>query len=152
MSSNHTAWVVATDSTTCRIYEYTKKPIQLILVEEISHPENRLRDIEITSDKPGHYKASSGARGAFVQSSDPKAVKIANFSREIAQQLDSGRNKHAYKNLIIIAPPHMNGLLHQHINKHVKDMVTHNIKKDVIHFNDHELIDFLHTHTKYAEG
>lgn len=152
MSLDHQLiWVVNTNSNTCRIYNYKKKPGQLALFKEILHPENKLRDLDLTSDKPGHYKANGSAHGTYSQSSDPKEIKIDNFSREIAKELDHGRNSHAYNNLIVIAPPHMNGLLFQHINKLVKNLVSHNIEKDLIHLPDHELLSFLKTHTQYPD-
>lgn len=142
-------WVVNTNSNTCRIYNYKKKPVQLALFKEIQHPENKLKDLDLTSDKPGHYKSSGSSHGAYTQPSDPKEIKIENFSREIAKELDHGRNSHAYNHLIVIAPPHMNGLLFQHINKLVKNLVSHNIEKDLIHLPDHELLSFLKIHTQY---
>ncbi len=151
MSSNNTAWVVNTDSNTCRIYQYKKGSDQLTLFKEIRHLENKLRDIDLTSDKPGHYKSSGTTHGAYSQPSDPKEIKIDAFSREIAEELDHGRNIQAYKNLIIIASPHMSGLLFQHINKHVHDLVTHKIEKDLIHLPDHELLVFLRAHTQYPD-
>lgn len=150
-SNQHLTWVLSTDSNTCRIYEYSKNPIRLTLVNEMQHPENKLRDIDLTSDKSGRYRSNGSAHGAYSQESDPKEIKIENFSREIANELDHGRNIQAYKNLILIAPPHMYGLLFQHINKHVKDLVTHNIEKDLLHLSDRELLDFLKNHTRYPE-
>lgn len=150
MSSNHhMTWVLTTDSNTCRIFHYIKKANQLTLLKEILHPENKLRDIELTSDKPGHYKSSNSTHGSYSQPTDPKEVKIEVFSREIAKELDHGRNTNAYETLIVIAPPHMNGLIFQHVNKHVKNLVTHNIEKDVVNLPIHELLSFLRMHTKY---
>ena len=63
-------------SNTCRIYQYSKKPTQLTLLKELKHPENKLKDIDLTSDKPGHYKSSSATHGAYSQPSDPKEIKI----------------------------------------------------------------------------
>lgn len=151
MPSDHVAWVVTTDSNTCRIYQYRRKPAQLDLLKELQHPENKLRDIDLTSDKPGHYKSSNNAHGAYSQQSDPKEIQIENFSREIAKELDHGRTIHAYDNLIIIALPHMKGLLFQHINKHIKDLVAHSIEKDLINLPHQELLDFLRVHTQYSE-
>src|SRR5579871_5043532 len=108
MSANQSlTWVINTDSNTCRIYDYSKKPGHLTLIKEIQHPENRLRDIDLTTDKPGHYRTDGSAHGSYSQPSDPKEVKIEDFSREIAKELDHGRNTNAYKKLIVIAPPHM---------------------------------------------
>jgi len=137
------AWVVTSNSNACRIYKYDKKPAQLTLVKEIQHPENKLRDIEITSDKPGHFQAGNMARGAYTQRSDPKEIQIDNFSREIAQELNLGRNNHAYEKLIVVAAPHMNGLIFHHINKYVKERVSHSIKKEAAHLNKQELLVFL---------
>lgn len=144
-------WVVNTDSNTCRIYDYNRKPVQLILLKEIQHPENKLKDIDLTSGKPGKYKSSGGAHGAYTQETDPKEIKIQDFSREIAHALEHGRNIHAYKNIILIAPPHMNGLILQHANKHVKELVTHSIEKDLMHLPEDELLNFIRTHTQYPD-
>lgn len=144
-SDKHLTWVVIANSNICRIYHYHKNPDQLTLVKTINHPENRLRDIDLTSDKPGRYRAGESAHGAYSQPSDPKEIKIDDFSREIDKELDHGRKTNAYEKLIIISPPHMKGILSLHINKHVKDLVTHNIEKDVLQMADHELVDFLRT-------
>lgn len=145
-STQYGTWIVTTNSNTCKLYNYIKNPEQLTLVKEINHPENKLRDMDLTSDKPGHYKSRGDAHGAFSQPSDPKEIKIDEFSREIAKTLDHGRNTHAYKKLIVIAPPHMNGLLLGHMNKHVTDLVIDNIKKDMLQCTSGELLDFLHQH------
>ena len=150
-SNQHSTWVLMTNSNTGRIYLYNKENNQLALLKEIQHPENKLRDIELTSDRPGHFNSNGGAHGAFTQASDPKEIKIDDFSRELAKELDHGRNTNAYNKLIVIAPPRMNGLLFQHTNKHVNELVTHKIEKDLIHFSEKELLDFLNQHTQYPE-
>lgn len=143
--------VVNTNTNTCRIYHYVKHPAQLTLIKEIKHPENKLRSGEITSDRPGHYKAGNAAHGAYSPHMEAKEVEIDNFSREIANELDKERMKKEYEEAIIIAPPHMNGLLFQHVNKHVKDLVINNIEKDLIHLTDHELLKYLQAHTQYHD-
>jgi protein required for attachment to host cells len=147
-TDQHATWVLALNSSVCRIYKLSTKPYQVTLLKEILHPESKLRDIELTSDKPGHYKAGGAAHGAFSQQTDPKEIQLDDFSRQIADVLDHGRNTEAYNQLIVVALPHMDGLLFQHINKHVKDLVTHNIKHDVLNLTEHELLDFLQQHMK----
>src|SRR5580693_6662819 len=106
--------VINTNTNTCRIYHYNKHPAQLNLLKEIKHPENRLKNGDIVSDRQGHYKAGNASRGAFSPHMDAKDVEIDNFSREIAKELNDERNQNEYDELIIIAPPHMRGLLLQH--------------------------------------
>lgn len=145
-ANQHATWVLLLNSNTCRLYKLSTKPYQLTVIKEILHPASKLRDIELTSDKPGRYKAADMAHGTFTQPTDPKEIQIEDFSREVAKALNHDRTIEAYNKLIVIAPPHMNGLLFQHLNKHVKELVTHNIKKDILHLTEPELIDFLHQH------
>jgi protein required for attachment to host cells len=145
-------WVITANSSTCHIYNYDKSSSQLTLLKEILHPESRVKKSdELTSDKPGHFKTNGSAHGSYCQRTDPKEVEFENFSREIAKELDQGRNSNLYKQLIIITPPHMNGLLNQHMNKHVKDLIVNNIQKDAHHLKDHELLQFLKTNAQYPD-
>ena len=142
-------WIMNSNSNVCRIYALNKKNAELILVKELQHPENKLKSSDLTSDKPGRYQSSHTARGAYTQPSQPREIKVDNFYREIAKELDQGRCNQSYDELVIIAPPHLNGLLFQHLDKHVKDLIINNIKKDLLHLSDHELIKFLRVHIQY---
>lgn len=139
--SKHITWMVIFDSTRCRVYDYNKS--QLMLIKEIEHSENKLRDIDITSDKPGRYETGTHAHGTFSQESDPREIQIEHFSREISNILEHGRNHHAYEKLIVIASPHMHGLLLNHINKHVKDLIAHNIEKNLMQLSEGDLLDYV---------
>ncbi|HAT9777352.1 TPA: host attachment protein [Legionella pneumophila subsp. pneumophila] len=141
MENKHVTWLVVFDSTICRIYDYCKN--QLILIKEIQHPENKLRDIDITSDKPGRYQSGGYVHGTYSQESDPKEIKIENFSREISSILEHGRKTHAYEKLVLVASPHMNGLLLKHINKQLEDLIIHNIEKDLVHLTENNLLVYL---------
>jgi protein required for attachment to host cells len=145
-SVSDVTWVVATDTNFCRIYSYHKKPERMVVLKEFNHPENRLKDTDLTSDKQGRYGTGKTVHGVYAPHADPKKVKIDDFSREISKELEQGRADNAYVKLIIVTSPHMDGLLLQHLNKHVKDLITHNIKNNVVHMNEKELLDFLHKH------
>lgn len=142
-------WVVVANSNLCRIYHYDKSIEQIVLVKEVNHPVNKLKTREyFTSDKPGHYKTDSSAHGAYVPHTDPKEAEIDKFSREIAQELNQGRNTKAYSQLILITPPHITGLLSHHLDKHVKALIKKEIQKDILQYSQHELIAFLKDHLK----
>lgn len=141
--------IVTANSSQCRIYRYNKQPVELSLHKEINHPENRLKTSELAADKSGHYQTSSGGSGAYSPPMDPKEVKIDDFSREIARELNQERTQNGYDDLIIIAPPHVTGLVFQHLNKNVKDQITKHIQKDIMHLPDHELLEFVKETAKY---
>lgn len=140
--------VVNLNTNICKIYKYSKQQSQLILIKEISHPENKLKSFDLTSDRPGHYKGSESARGSYSPRSEAKEIEINNFAREVAKELNLERNQNEYDELILITPPQMHGLLKSHLNKHVKNLIINNIQKDVVFMKDHELLEFL---KKYAE-
>lgn len=135
-------WLMNTNSNCCHIYNYDKDQAALILIKKINHPENRHKSSDsFTSDRPGHYHSSNSARAAYSEHTDPKATAIDAFSREIARELNSGRNANLYKQLILIASPHMMGLLQHHLDKHVQKLVIHTIQKDLSHLSERELLD-----------
>lgn len=145
-------WVVNTNSSACHIYDYQKSPTQLTLIKELSHPQNRHKKSDyLTSDKAGRYKTEMSAASGWEPHTDPKVVEIEKFSREIAKELDHGRNQHNYEKLIVIAPPHMSGVLLEHLNKHVKELIVNTIQKDLQHLSKNELLDFLKINTKYQD-
>jgi len=138
-------WIVVGDSNHCRVYSYQKKPVSLFLLKEIIHDEFRLKKGDfLTTDRPGHYKTKDSGGGAYSPHTDPKEVEFIHFSKEIAEFLDQGRKKNFYNQLIIIAPPHINGLLLQHLNKNVKKLLKNTIKKDYLHTTDQELLTYLY--------
>lgn len=134
----HNQWVVIFDTNLCRIYNHHND--QLTLVKEIEHAENKLRDIDITTDKPGRYHVRGYAHGTYSQETDPKEIQIENFSRELSKLLDHARTTHAYEKLILVASPHVHGLLLKHLNKEVKNLISHNIEKDLVHLTERDLL------------
>jgi protein required for attachment to host cells len=57
--------------------------------------------------------------------------------------LDKARINHAFDHLIVIAPPHFHGLLNQHLNHHVLNLVTHQIEKDYTKCSVKEIKNYL---------
>lgn len=143
--------VVNANSTLCRLYHYNKSAKQLTLLKEFEHPEGKLKNQDLVSDKPGHYQADHSARGAYQPPHEATEIEMDNFARNIAHELDHQRLTNSFDKLILIAPPHFYGLLSQHMNKHVKGLVTNCIQKDLLVFSERELLDFLHSNAHYAD-
>lgn len=143
--------VLIANSNTCKMYHYIKHPVKLSLLKEINHPENKMHNRDLTSDRPGHYQGGISSRGAYEPHMDTKKTKIDDFTREIATELNSERNKNDYQKLILIAPSQVVGLIFQHLDKHVKDLITNDIQKDIVHLSDKELIEFLRTNANFPQ-
>lgn len=147
-NSKHT-WVVIADSSSCRIYDYHFHPEEMNLIKEILHPENQLKDSAYMSDKQGSFRSrgGSGGHGTFLANADPKKTKVEQFSKEIANLLEHDRKTNCYEHLILISPPHMNGLLHQAFSKHVLKKLDLSIDKSVVNYPRQKLLSFVHQYT-----
>jgi hypothetical protein len=120
-------WVVNYNAVDCHIYLYEKNIPKLNLLKELKDPKNRTNK-------------------------DPKNVEVDHFAREIAVVLEQGRNDHAYEELIVIGPPHMNGLLFKHVSKYVKEMVKSEFQKDFQNINAKDLLEFIQKQEKETEA
>ena len=145
--------VINTNTNTCRFYGYCKKSAQLTLLKELLHSESKLKNQDLVTDKQGRYMSSAvGGSGAYSQRTDPKAIEIDNFAREIGRDLDAARIAGTYEKLITIADSHMTGLLFQHVDKHVKEWIRNRIQKDLIHLTEPQLLEYLQTHAQFADA
>lgn len=140
-------WVITMNTNNCRVYHYQKHLKKLTLLKELDHPENRLKNHELLSDRPGHYnKSKEGSRGSYEPTSDAKENVISHFSRDIAKLLHSAKQDKLYEKLILITHPHMLGLLNQHLDKSIQPLITQTINKDLQTFSEQELLTYLIEH------
>ena len=77
----NTTWLVIANETNANIYKINKKEFELI--DNLKHPESRLTDHELVSDRPGHYRTPDTAHGAYVPDSDPHELEKVIFARTI---------------------------------------------------------------------
>lgn len=138
--------VITANSNHCCIYDYHHQKNQLKLIKEFDHPENRLKNSELLTDRPGHYHAGRNNSGAFSPDTDTGVVNIDNFARELAHELDKERNHHDYTELVLIMAPQMEGYLAQHLTKQVKGLVKQVIQKNMMHCTERELLRYLNEH------
>lgn len=136
-------WVIVANSSSCRIFDYSKANKTLTLIKELYHPESKLKGIDLVSDGPGHYGTGGVARGKYQPREEPQEAEANVFAREIAELLDADRRANQYKDLILFAPPHMTGLLQKHFNSHVKDFISESYNKDYGYFTEPEILQAL---------
>lgn len=102
------------------------------LTQEIEHPEGRLRDREVDTDRPGRAFQSKGqGRSAYERRTMPQRQFAEDFAREIAQTLKAARVEHAYTRLILVAAPRLLGLLRAALDPPTAALVTGSLDKDL---------------------
>lgn len=119
------------------IYEVTKNtdPFRmpasyLELREKLEHPESRLKEQELVSDKPGHYKSFGQTRGQFIEHTKHHDLEQEKFARQLAESLEKINQK--YQQIIICAEPNFQGVLKRQLSSAVKQAIVQYIQKDYV--------------------
>lgn len=141
-----TTWVLLLNSNDCRVFSFSKKNHTLELIKDIFHAENKGRNQDIVSDRPGHYVNDNAGGGSYSPHTSPKEIKIDQFVHEICHFVEDGRVHQKYEKLIIISAPRMQGYLEKHLNKNIEKLITQHIQKDIVFMKQHEVLDFLMQH------
>ena len=136
-------WIMLANSNDCRIYGYDRHIEDLSLVEEIKHPENKFKNHDLDCDRPGHYKTSTGGRGAYVPEKTSHDAAVEHFVRQMASRLNAGRTHHEYESLVLLVPPMIEGMLLKHLKKQIGESICQIIQKNMMHLNEHELKQYL---------
>ena len=128
----NTTWVVVADNERARFL--TKKPGEKILIEidDLVHPEARIHERDLSSDKPGRsYDSGGSGRHSMEQKTDIKKHDALTFAGCIADRLEQGRNDHEYQQLVLIAPPEFLGLLRKQLSDQCTKLVKQTFDKDL---------------------
>lgn len=143
-----TSWVLVADAARAQLYAHAAGG-ELVLVGEFSHPQSRLKEHEMRTDRPGRLQGANSGHGA----EEPHAAKqheVENFAAELAQALERGRTQHAYEHLVIAAPAHFHGILTQRLSAPVREKVSANIEKDYTQLPVKDLRVRLSEHLRHA--
>lgn len=144
-------WAVVIDNIECRFFHFSRNPLSLSLILTIDHPENRLKNQDLSTDRPGHFATSTTYPNNYTQPKDPKEIKLEEFAREINEKLNHSRSQQAYHSLIIISPPKMKGILFNSMNKNVENLITHTFTKDLYLLKENELLNFIDKNTQFPQ-
>jgi protein required for attachment to host cells len=133
-------WIVVADSSACRLFAAGAPAGPLQELEVLSHPEGRLREQDLASDRPGRTFDSQGAgRHAKEAEVSPKKHEAVVFAGRIAERLEAGRVGHAFDKLALVAPPEFLGLLRDKLSPPLRALVLHELDKNVSRLDPAEI-------------
>jgi protein required for attachment to host cells len=142
-----TIWILSANATQANCYKTQHLGHELTLIKEYEHPQNRQKNLDLVTDRPGRYHVSAvqkvAGHGAFVERHDPKEAEAEHFAHIIAEEINKGRASHSFEKLIVIAPSHFHGLLNKHFDHQVMSRVMHHIEKDYTKYSQKELLSYL---------
>ncbi len=132
-------WVLVANRGGARLYEQEQPGGGLRRVQEIPHPEGRLKDHEIVSDKSGRVFDSFHSRHAVSKSPGPAEQIAIGFAQHLADILRQGRTTGHFEHLVLVADPHFLGHLRAALDEHTAKMLAGSLAKDLYDFADREL-------------
>lgn len=141
-----TTWVLVAHEAGARIFDNHGPGKGLGLVEEIDHPEGRMRSGELVSDRPGRsFRRDSGdpRRASMSQDEGPRERLVSDFARDLAEQLQQARVQNRYQRLVLVAPPKFLGLLRSSLDGPTAQLVVGSLAKDLAARKEEELVEHL---------
>lgn len=124
-------WIVVADSSRARILSTRSRVKPPIDVEELSHPEGRMKAQELSTDRPGSTNDSHGDGRHGMEAPDLHLHHQEVFAKEIAEYLEKGRNDGKFTQLALVAPPAFLGVLRQKLDGQLSKLISHTIQKNL---------------------
>ena len=127
-----TVWIVAADSSRAKILESPNRVGPLTAVQDLEHPESRLKNRDLSADGPGRSFDSAGqGRHAMEPETEAREVEAARFARQISRLLREQSDHGRFDRLVLAAPPEFLGLLRDSLDKPVRDKISAEVIKDI---------------------
>ncbi len=136
-------WVLLAHRGGARLYGQDRQGGPLRHMQDIPHPEGRLKNREITADKEGRLFDSFHSRHTVGRASDPKEQLAVEFARHLADLLQRGRTSGEFEHLVLVADPHFLGDLRAALDAHTAKLVTGSLAKDLYEVPEQDLPDHL---------
>jgi protein required for attachment to host cells len=127
-----TTWILICNSSRARLYASEPLRSHLEPVEAFAHPESRAKDVELRSDSPGRTRTSlrTYSPAGIAPHTEPRVVEMQKFARVLADALDEGWSRDAYRSLIVCAPPAFLGHLRGVLTERVSRAIVREVVKD----------------------
>ena len=137
-------WILVANASLARLYEHLGPKKGLKLIKELEHPESRMKNAELSSDKAGSFQVSSDSgRGSREQQTPPKLNAARNFAHALAKELYLGRSRNEFGRAILVAPPAFMGMLNATLDAPTAHMVSGRLEKDYTKTREPELCGHL---------
>ena len=133
-------WIITANASVAKIYVSAHLKDDCQLIRELLHPEARLKEQDLVTDRPGHYKTANPSRGAFVGHNSHKETEKDRFAKIIVDILDHGFTTNEFSKLILTASPAFLGHLKTHIPSSLAHQIKLTIAKDFTYVTPKELL------------
>lgn len=134
------SWLMVANSSLARIFKIQDSH-SLIELQVLEHPESRLHNKDLVSDKPGRGFESAGAqRHGLENGTTAKQEEFSIFARHLANYLKFAHQQKEYDSLYLAAGPTLLGLLRQILDPLVIKATAEEVDKDMTHLKKEDIL------------
>ena len=134
-----TTWILVANASAAKLFANSGPKLGLALIKELSHPQSRMKNADLVTDRAGHMQSSGDGHGSRQPRTKAKEQEMEHFARELAQELEHGRNARLFEHLILVAPPAFLGVLNEKLDAQTAKLVSTRYEKDYTQHDDKEL-------------
>lgn len=135
-----TTWILVAHRSGARFFENPGPGKGLIHVETIEHPEGRLKNGDINSDKPGRaFDRMGGGRHSMSTEQQPTERVAQQFAKHLGEKLVRGRTENRFSKLVLVAEPRFLGELRSALDSPTTALISATLDKDLGGVNDRDI-------------
>lgn len=132
--------IVVAESSRARVFEMINPHTPLKELADMVHPESRVHEQKLTSDRPGRtFDRHGQGHHAMEQEVGARTQEIIAFAGQVAAYLQSECGKDIYEKIILIAAPEFLGHLRKKLDAETKERVVREIDKNLVQHNEVEI-------------
>lgn len=136
------AWIVVADDAYARIFRLDKNH-GMEEVETLVHPESRLKESDLVSDRPGRtFESNTVARRSLGKTISPKKQEAITFAKFVGNYLNEAADSGRCVKIYLAASPSFLGLLRPELSKHTTKLIENEINKEITHLDKKEIREF----------
>lgn len=124
-------WVVVADTSRARIFSAERPASDLSEIEDLSHPQARLHEGDLITDRPGSGKSHGSFGFSMGEGGVYKDAEAAKFAHDVCERVEAGRIQGQFQKLYVIAAPQFLGMLRKHQSSATRQMVAAEISKNL---------------------
>lgn len=139
-----TTWILSANRSSASLFESDWPGKSMRRIQDIPHPQGRMQNQDIDTDKPGRVFDSFGeGRHSTSPKQEPTEHIAQQFALELAEMLNKGRLTNAYDKLVLIAEPKFLGVLRAALDKNTESLVIQTVNKELLDVKEDELSEYL---------
>ncbi len=136
-------WLMVANSSLAHVYKFENRHT-LLLLKTFEHPESRLHNLDLVSDKPGRdFQSLGDRRHALEPKTSPKTLEWMTFAKDLAHHLENARAQGEFSHLYLAASPTILGYIRQSLSPATTKLLKGEVDKDLTQIKPQEILPHL---------